>query len=95
VASALRPGELGLCLSVQDVRVKPPERVEVVDVGRVRAGAQAYLGPRPGVGYPVGDMMVYGVLFPLGEAFAAAQSLQAVHANVAAAQCREPAAVHR
>ncbi len=34
----------------------------------VRAGAQAYLGPRPGVGYPAGDMMVDGVLFPLGEA---------------------------
>jgi hypothetical protein len=51
------------------VFVKPPEGwVEVVEVGRVRAGAQAYLGPRPGVGSPAGDMMVDGVLFPLGEA---------------------------
>jgi hypothetical protein len=50
------------------VLVKPPEGVEVVEVGRVRAGAQAYLGPRPGVGSPAGDMMVDGVLFPLGEA---------------------------
>ena len=38
------------CLSVQRVLVKPPRRVVVVDVGGVRAGAQAYLGPRPGVG---------------------------------------------
>ena len=33
--------------------------------------------------------------FPLGEGGAAARSLEAVHADVAAAQCREPAAVHR
>ncbi len=45
-----------------------PRGFEVVEVGRVRAGAQAYLGPRPGVGSPAGDMMVDGVLFPLGEA---------------------------
>ena len=50
------------------VLVEPPEGFEVVEVGRVRAGAQAYLGPRPGVGSPAGDMMVDGVLFPLGEA---------------------------
>jgi hypothetical protein len=60
----------------------------------VRAGADAYLGPRPGLAIGVGDMMVMG--FPAGgRGFAAAQSLEAVHANVAAAQCRELATVHR
>jgi hypothetical protein len=36
-----------------------------------------------------------GVLFSLGECDAAARSLRAVHADVAAAVCRELAAVHR
>ena len=36
-----------------------------------------------------------GVRFPLGDSVAAARSLEAVHADVAAATCREPAAVHR
>jgi hypothetical protein len=62
--------------------------------GCVRAGAHAYLGPRPfcwlGRRHD-GD----GVSFPLGKRGAAARSLRAVHADVAAAVCRELAAVHR
>ena len=42
----------------------------------------------------VGDMMVDGVI-PLGVSVAAARSLKAVHAGVAAGACGEPAAVHR
>jgi hypothetical protein len=41
-----------------------------------------------------GDMMVDGVI-PLGVSIAAALSLEAVHADVAAGLCRELAAVHR
>ena len=60
----------------------------------MRAGAHAYLGPRLGLATGVGDMMVMG--FPLGGSCgAAARSLEAVHAGVAAAGRRELAAVHR
>ena len=60
----------------------------------VRSGAHAYLGPRLGLATEVGDMMVMG--FPLGGGCgAAARSLEAVHADVAAAGRRELVAVHR
>ena len=65
-----------------------------IDGCGVRAGAQAYLGPRPGVG----SRPVTGWLMGCCSRWvsvAAARSLRAVHANVAAAICREPAAVHR
>jgi len=39
-------------------------------------------------------MMVMGWI-PLGEGAAATRSLEAVHADVTAAACREPVAVHR
>jgi len=45
--------------------------------------------------FRVGDMMVMGCCSRWGKCGAAARSLEAVHANVAAAACREPAAVHR
>jgi hypothetical protein len=60
--------------------------------GCVRAGAHAYLGPRPWVWLLAGDMMVMGCGSRWGECGAAARSLQAVHADVAAAGSREPAA---
>ena len=40
---------------------------------------------------PAGDMMVMGCGSRWGKCVAAARSLQAVHAGVAAAECREPA----
>jgi hypothetical protein len=40
-------------------------------------------------------MMVMGFGPRWGKSVAAARSLEAVHAYVAAAECREPAAVHR
>ena len=47
------------------------------------------------VGCGAGDMMVMGCRSRLGKCGAAARSLRAVHAGVAAAVCRELAAVHR
>jgi hypothetical protein len=52
------------------------------------AQADAMCGGRLATGVPT-------AIDPAGGSVAAAQSLEAVHANVAAAACREPAAVHR
>ncbi len=63
-------------------------------VGAVRADAQPYLGPRPcRAAGRRHDGLIWGD--PAGRSFAAARSLEAVHADVAAGRCREPAAVHR
>ena len=68
---------------------------EVVDEWSVCARVPMLISVRgPGLATGVGDMMVMG--FSLGGGCgAAARSLEAVHADVAAAGCGELAAVHR
>src|SRR5258708_1890755 len=64
----------------------------VGDVDRVRAGAQPYLGPRP---VPAPGRRHDGWWGdPAGGSVAAARSIRAVHANVAAGAGVEPAAAH-
>lgn len=65
------------------------------DVRRVLcARAPSLISVREPAVRRLGDMMVDGVLFPLGSVVAA-RSLEAAHADVAAGGCREPATVHR
>ena len=59
----------------------------------VRAGAQPYFGPRPCRAAGRRQDVRWGD--PAGGSVAAAQSFEAVHANVSAATVREPAAAHR
>ena len=60
----------------------------------LRAGAHAYFGPRPS-GWLRGRRQDVCWVNPARESVAAAQSIQAVHANVSAAGLREPAAAHQ
>ena len=59
-----------------------------------RARAPSLISVRGPAVRRAGHMMVDGVI-PLGEGVAAARSLEAVHADVAAGVCRELAAAHR
>ena len=67
---------------------------KLLDGGVVCARAPSLISVREPVVRWLGDMMVDGVI-PLGVSVAAARSLEAVHAGVAAGDWRELAAVHR
>jgi hypothetical protein len=67
--------------------------VGALDGVGVRAGAQPYFGPRPWCAAGRRQDVRWGD--PAGGSVAAAQSFEAVHANVSAAAVREPAAAHR
>jgi len=87
-----RPGKRGVRVDVVGVVGGGGCVRAVVGGGVVRAGARPYLGPRPGVAPGRRHDGCWG---DSADCVAAARSFRAVHACVAAGDCREPAAVHR